>query len=226
MLQQQINLYSIPIETVFNKVKIHFPNVGYVFKKHVVVIENELNETVGYIRLPLHLRLDNQLNILDEEVAVLYLTLESGNAAICVQKGKSNLYHTTFSAYMTRKKQGYSQIKYLNKKGKSRAGSRVRLASTIDFFENINTKLAELMDEYKIDRIALNCTPTLIPYLYQSKVACPFDKKDERLYKIPLHIPQSNFGNLSSTIKKLMAPILVYDEQYDEEIKNLFKDYF
>ncbi|MEP3390400.1 MAG: hypothetical protein ABJO02_19570, partial [Reichenbachiella sp.] len=128
--------------------------------------------------------------------------------------GKTNIYHTTFSAYMTRKKQGVSQIKYLNKKGKSRAGSRVRLAKTIEFFENINSTLSELLANHEIDRLALNCSTTLIPYLHQSKVPCPFEKKDDRLYKIPLHISQSNFTNLDKAIKKLMAPMLLYDIRF------------
>jgi hypothetical protein len=57
----------------------------------------------------------------------------------------------------------------------------------------------------------MDCPSPLIPYLHQSKIPCPFDKKDSRLYKIPLHIPQSNFTNLNAAIKKLMAPILFYD---------------
>ena len=112
---------------------------------------------------------------------------------------------------MSRKKQGFSQIKYLNKKGKSRAGSRVRLASTLEFFEDINAKLTALLEEHTVERIALNITPGLIPYLHQSKVPCPFEKQDIRLYKIPLHIPQSNYTNLYGVIKKLMAPILFHE---------------
>ena len=108
-----------------------FPNYHYNYLKHQVILENENLETMGYIRLPLNLALDEKLKIADEETMVLYLSIESGNAAICVMEGKENVYHTTFSAYMTRKKKGFSQIKYLNKKGKSRAGSRIRLASTL-----------------------------------------------------------------------------------------------
>ncbi len=224
MLQQQLNLYSIPSKVLFSKIKADFPSYHYDYKKHLIVLENEQKESLGYIRLPLHWKLDNSLNVLDENPIIFYVTIESGNAAICVQEGKTTVYHTTFSAYMTRKKQGYSQIKYLNKKGKSRAGSRVRLAATFEFFESINTKLTSLMEEYEVDRIALNCTPTLIPYLHQSKVACPFGKKDERLYKIPLHLPQSNYTNLLNTIKKLMAPMLFYDEKFARQLHRIVED--
>ena len=118
----------------------------------------------------------------------------------------------------------YSQIKHLNKKGKSRAGSRVRLASTIEFFENINYALTEVFDEYEVDRIAMACTPTLLPYLFGSKEKCPFDKYDARWYKIPLHIPQSNFTNLSEAILKLDKPILSFDENYESMLMSLFED--
>ena len=177
MLEKKVNLYDVPLDLLFSEVKKHFPNHHYNFKKHVVVLEDKEQNTLGYIRLPLHLSLNENLSVTNDEALVMYLSIESGSAAICVMEGRHNVYHTTFSSYMTRKKQGFSQVKYLNKKGKSRAGSRVRLASTIDFFENINTTLEELFEEYEVERIGLHCSTSLIPYLHQSKVPCPFDKK-------------------------------------------------
>lgn len=207
------NLYHLSIKQLGQLVKQHFPNHEYQFKKHVILLKDVEHNPIGTIRLPLNLILRPDLTIISDEAHVLYLSIESGYAAISVMEGEENVYHTTFGAYMTRKKQGFSQIKYLNKKGKSRAGSRVRLAATFEFFENINLTLTELLEEYEIDRLALNCNTTLIPYLYQSKVKCPFDKNDPRLYKIPLHIPQSNFTNLEAAIKKLKAPVLFYEEE-------------
>ena len=222
MAEKRVNLYDVAVDELLSEVKKHFQNHHYDFKKHAVVLEDKEQNNIGYIRMPLHLTLDTSLSITNDETLTLYLSIESGNAAICVMVGKANLYHTTFSAYMTRKKQGFSQIKYLNKKGKSRAGSRVRLASTIDFFENINTTLSELFEEYAIERIAVDCSAALIPYLHQSKVECPFEKRDSRLYKIPLHIPQSNYTNLNGAIKKLMAPTLFYDDKNEDIVNVLF----
>jgi hypothetical protein len=219
MKQNSVNLYDIPFELLFNRVKSHFSQYLYDHKKHAVMLADNPGEIQGYIRLPLHLSIDDQLIIKNAETVVLYLSIESGSAVISIKEGKVTVFHTTFSAYMTRKKQGVSQIKYLNKKGKSRAGSRVRLAATIDFFENINNTLTQLFNEYKLERIALSCSTTLIPYLFNSKVACPFDKRDARLYKIPIHIPRSNFINMDKTIKKLMAPVLFYDPQYEDMVK-------
>lgn len=214
MKQLSANLYHLPIHPLCALVKQHFPGFEYHFKSHAILLEDDLENLIGTIRLPLHHSINDDLSICSTEAHVLYVSLESGYAAINMLKGETSVYHTTFGGYMTRKKQGFSQIKYLNKKGKSRAGSRVRLASTIEFFEKMNGLLIELFNDHDIDRIALNCNTTLIPYLYQSKVKCPFEKNDPRLYKIPLHIPQSNFTNLEAAIKKLKAPMLFYHNQH------------
>lgn len=218
MLDQQTSIDHLSLEQILDKVKTEFPNCQYDYKKHLISIDNEEYNTIGYIRLPLDISINSELNVQNNHSSALYLSIAADNAAICYTEGRDLIYHTTFSSYMTRRKQGFSQIKHLNKKGKSRAGSRVRLASTIEFFENINTILTELFDEYHIDRIALNCTPTLIPYLHESKVNCPFEKSDERLYKIPLHIQKSNFGNLEKTIKRLSYPTLFFNEEYKDRL--------
>ena len=196
-------------------------HLQYQYKKHLIALLTEQQDVFATLRLPLHLTVDEDLNITDEWATALYLSITSGSAAICVMEGEDNLYHTTFGAYMTRKKQGYSQIKYLNKKGKSRAGSRVRLAETVEFFENINTTLQDLFDYHDFDRIALDCSVSLIPLLHGSKVPCPFEKQDSRLYKIPLHLPQSNFTNLDKAIKELAIPKLNFQEEHRSRVEAL-----
>jgi hypothetical protein len=217
------NLYHLPVLQLFGLVKELFPQHEYHFKRHAVLLKDNDQNLIGSIRLPLHFSLNEDLSLITQQAHVLYLSIESGAAAISMMHGEQNVYHTTFGAYMTRKKQGFSQIKYLKKKGKSRAGSRVRLASTLEFFEKINATLTELLDNHTIDRLALNCNTTLIPYLYQSKVKCPFEKNDQRLYKIPVHIPQSNFSQLDAAIKKLKAPMLFYEESNQALMQPLLK---
>lgn len=194
----------------------------YDFQKHLITLLDENGNESGYVRLPLHLQVTHDLQVLEGEAVALYLAVESGNAAICLMDGTELEYHTTFSAYMTRKKQGFSQIKYLNKKGKSRAGSRVRLAETVTFFENINATMTELMEDYIIDRLGLACSASLIPYLFQSKVPFPVEKKDPILYKIPLHVPQSNFTNLKAAIDQLSVPTLFYKPAYEPLFSEVF----
>lgn len=223
MLKNQLNLYDVPFLDLFDQIK-RLGNCTYDFKKHLVSVVDDEHNVLAYLRLPLHVRITDDLTIIQEDAVSIYLTIESGNAAVCVMKGIENVCHKTFSAYMTRKKQGVSQIKYLNKKGKSRAGSRVRLAATIEFFETINSRLIDLFVEYQIvDRIALDCSPTLIPYLHGSKVESPFEKKDKRLYKIPLHLPQCNYTNLIGAIKKLRAPILFYEDSLSTKVALVFQ---
>ncbi len=223
MSQDQINLFHHKPESIFETIREKAPGYEYDFKKHVVLLLDEQHETMGFLRMPLHWIVKDDLSLVGQEAVALYITIESGNAAICVMEGKENIYHTTFSAYMTRKKQGFSQIKYLKKKGKSKAGSRVRLAKTVTFFENINETLTEVLEIYDVDRIGLSCSATLIPFLFQSKVPCPFEKKDPRLYKIPLHIPQSNFTNLDAAIRKLHAPMLFFDTKYEDRLRSFFE---
>ncbi len=221
MQHAMINLYHLPPEQLFDCITAAMDHYHYDHARHTIVVEDGNHEKAGQIRLPLHVVVNDALELVSEEATVVYISIESGAAAIILMEGKDMTYHTTFSAYMTRKKQGVSQIKYLKKKGKSRAGSRVRLAESVEFFENINTTLNGLFDDYPIDRIALNCSKTLIPFFYQSRIAPPFDKGDSRLYKIPLHIPQSNHTNLYKAIKTLMAPVLEYEEGHAEVLKPL-----
>ena len=197
------------------------PELRYDHKRHLIELLDENKDVQGYLRLPLHLSIDETLKVTSEWCTCIYIAIASGSAALSIMEGEENLYHTTFGAYMTRKKQGYSQIKYLHKKGKSRAGSRVRLAETVTFFEKINTTLQELFDHYDFDRIALSCSVSLIPLLFGSKVSCPFDKTDERLYKIPLHLPQSNYSNLDKAVQKLATPQLSFHEALRSEIEDL-----
>ena len=221
MLNQQVNLFHVPFDELFDIIRQEYSESSYDFTKHLINVLSDSGDQLGFIRLPLHIAIGDKFQILNTEVKTLYLSIESGNATLAMNQGKRTIQHSSISSYMSRKKQGFSQIKYLNKKGKSKAGSRVRLARTIEFFEKINQKSTAYMDVCEPDRIAISCTASLIPYLYQSKVRCPFQKNDQRLYKIPLHIPQSNYTNLQSTIKKLMAPILFYDQVHESQLNNL-----
>lgn len=214
-------LDHLSYEEIIDILQEKVPRLHYDFKKHQIELRTEHEDVFATLRLPLHLTINQYLELTDDQAAVIYLSITSGSAAICIMDGEDNIYHTTFGAYMTRKKQGYSQIKYLNKKGKSRAGSRVRLAETITFFENINTTLTDLFEYHAFDRIALDISISLIPHLHGSKVPCPFEKKDQRLYKIPLHLPQSNFTNLDKAIKELAVPRLFYHEEHLEQIEYL-----
>lgn len=131
--------------------------------------------------------------------------------------------HKVFRAYMVRKKQGKSQIKYLKTQGKSRAGSRVRLASSLEFFEKINERMVSYFREFPVERIGLSCPSILIPYFYGSKIPPPFGKTDERLVKIPMHVPNPTYETLLNVNEFMLKGEFKYNEEGKEFFQDLIK---
>ncbi len=180
-----------------------------------------------YLRLPIHMSLSDIEDIgpdeQDEEAPHRYIILlvQTESCALAYCEGIHIIEHKAFKTYAVRKKQGKSQIKYLNTRGKSKAGSRVRLANTLAFFENINERLQDYFHHYTVDRVAMSCSKILIPYLFNSKVACPFDKKDERIYRIPKHLHTPNFEILKQTQQYLINSELIYEKEDEALITEL-----
>jgi|GEM_PF-487149 len=151
------------------------------------------------------------------------LMIRSGLASVGYFEDGRNMDHKVFRAYMVRKKQGMSQIKYLKTKGKSRAGSRVRLAETVEFFDEINHRLQMYFRENFIHRIGISCPTTLIPYLYGSKVETPFRKDDPRILKIPKHVQQPTFESLMEINNYLLKGEIKYTEEGAALFKELYQ---
>lgn len=194
----------------------------YDYEKHRLVILDQNQNELIYFRLPITIPPPNQLlSGAATQVNYIILLIQSGSCAVGYFENGVNLNHKVFRAYMVRMKQGKSQIKHLKTKGKSRAGSRVRLGETVEFFENINERLQEYFAQHQIHRIALSCSKILIPYLFNSKVPTPFDKKDERIYKIPKHINLPIYDVLLDTHKFLLKGELIYEEPYQGIVDQL-----
>lgn len=194
----------------------------YDHEKHRLLLPGNDAEGQLYLRLPITLAPPVQGKFReDTPVNYVILLIQSGSCAVGYFENGRNYNHKVFRSYMVRKKQGKSQIKYLKTKGKSRAGSRVRLGETVEFFENINERLQEYFEEHEIDRIAISCSKTLLPYLYSSKVETPFDKHDLRLLKIPKHVHTPIYEVLLDTNRYLMSGELVYDETRQQQADEL-----
>ena len=118
----------------------------------------------------------------------LILLIQAGQSALGMGQGEELTGHKVISKYMVRKKQGKAQITYLHQKGKSRAGSRIRLAQTVIFFEEINRQLQEWFASNTFERILVSCPPRLWGLLYQSRIQPPFVKKDDRLLQISVDV--------------------------------------
>lgn len=187
-------------------------NYLYDYEKHRIVLMDERGREIMIFRLPISLPSPSELSE-EKEVHYVILLIQAGNCAMGYFEDDRTLDHKVFRSYMVRKKQGKSQIKYLKTKGKSRAGSRVRLGETVEFFENINGRLHEYFEEHSIDRIAISCSKTLIPYLFGSKTAPPFDKKDERLFKIPRHVHTPIYEVMMDTQKFLQKGEIIYENE-------------
>ncbi|RKQ49257.1 hypothetical protein BXY85_0246 [Roseivirga pacifica] len=164
-----------------------FGQPGYDFAKHELLWEGEEGE--AKLRLPVSVTVSESAEInWDAEVTYLMLIVQTGMATLGVFQNEKCLSHKVFSAYMVRKKQGKSQIKYLKTKGKSRAGSRVRLASGQEFFGDVNERLQTYFNEYEFDRILYSISKILVPHVFDAKYNTPFGKQDTRLLKISRHV--------------------------------------
>ncbi len=213
-MQQHFSKHQV--ETLLQKLKSH-PEIEmlYLHEKHSLQLVHREQE-IAQLRLPisLHYQEDRPLNY-------LLLLVQTGHAALGYFEGGENVSHKVLKSYLVRKKQGMSQLKYLKTKGKSKAGSRVRLGNAIDFFENINERSTSYLSEYSVDRIAISCPKTIWPYLFQSKLTCPFDKKDERLYKVPFHVNTPKLEELMKINRSLQGGLLEIDESHTEIVKDI-----
>jgi hypothetical protein len=124
--------------------------------------------------------------------------------------------HKVFRAYMVRQKQGKSQIKHLKTKGKSRAGSRIRLEETTLFFEDINERLTSYADQFPIDLWGISCAKTMWPYYFSSAIPPPFSPKAENLIELPFHISQASFEELKNAGELLQKFHLIISEKGKE----------
>ncbi|MCU0445543.1 MAG: hypothetical protein MUE85_11560 [Microscillaceae bacterium] len=126
----------------------------------------------------------------------LLILLQAGQGAIAYFEAGEMENHKVIRRYMVRAQQGKAQIKHLKSKGKSKLGSRVRLAQTLDFFEEINEKLQDWEVADQVSRILYSSSIDLWNLMFDSKIEPPFEKRDPRLRKIPTHIYSPNYEEL------------------------------
>lgn len=146
----------------------------------------------SYYTLLIQRKLSNQALLLPSLIALVQV----GAAALAYTEGENIVEHKAIKKYMKRHGQGRAQIHYLNTRGKSKAGSRVRLANTVSFLEEINERLTLWHKTYLPQRILYSCGEQLWGMLFQSSPPPPFDKKDERLIKIPRDTDIPDFEEL------------------------------
>jgi hypothetical protein len=224
-------MYWVKInDEITNKIleycKVSSFSISYMPKNKIIYGTNPNFPYEIKIRHSIHLLFSHEdLKIQTQEFQNhVIISVKSGIAAVAFYENSQLMDHKVFRAYMVRKKQGKSQIKHLKTKGKSRAGSRVRLQETLDFFENINERLQSYFEEKRVDLIAFGCSPTLFPYFFQGKKIPPFEKTDPRIFKIPVHIPSATFENLQKAYKSISHTKIWVDEN-NKQIINSFLEF-
>ncbi|MHA7128802.1 hypothetical protein [Algoriphagus namhaensis] len=177
---------------------------SYSFRRHRLELFHA-EESLGKIYLPIDQTFDESGRLTPiPDFCLAVLCIKAGQAVTGLFRQGELIDHKVFRAYMVRKKQGKSQVKHLKTKGKSRAGSRIRLEETERFFEEINSRLA-FYAEYPIDRWAYSSGKTLWPYLFSSETSPPFSKDQDELYRIPFHLSSATFDQLGIIYQSLTS---------------------
>ena len=173
----------------------------YFPKRKKMIFYNSEGEKMIVLRNSVRLRFNLQSEALEKEAFSNYLLIlvRSGLAAVGMVQDGELLHHKVFRAYMVRKMQGKSQIKYLKTKGKSRAGSRVRLGESLEFFQNIGQRVNEHLKTYPVDQVGLSISKTLLPYFFNDNPGLDLDKKDPRIFKVPKHVGPPTLDTLNAT---------------------------
>jgi hypothetical protein len=133
----------------------------------------------------------------------LLILIQAGHSALAYFEGGEMLHHKVIKKYMVRGN-GRAQVGYLQTRGKSKAGSRVRLANTVSFFEDINEKLREWDKTAQATRILISCGDKLRPLWFSSHVTPPFEKHDPRITKVPLDVQRPDLAELTSINKVVL----------------------
>ena len=157
----------------------------------------------GYSPLPQPELLESYVKRLEPTPpSFVLLLMEAGQAALGVVEEGELIRHKVIRKYMVRKKQGKAQLTHLKTQGKSRYGSRLRLANSIQFFEEINDYLQKWPEVEEASTTLYRCTPRLWAEVFRSKVPPPFTTEDERLFSIPEDLEACNFEQMQRLLKK------------------------
>lgn len=139
--------------------------------------------------------------------AFLLVLIQAGHAAIGFFEDGEVKLHKVVKKYMVRGN-GKSQINYLSSRGKSKAGSRVRLANTVRFFEDINEKLHEWACHEAATHIFVSCPVKIQPLWFDAEPEPPFGKHDTRIRKVPLDVDRPDLEELLHVARLLCSGTL------------------
>lgn len=172
--------------------------IHYFLEKHQLLIENETG-WLAKLYLPwTQTWLTEGRFELAEDVHYCITLVRAGQAAVGYFHQGILLDHKVFRAYLVRQKQGMSQFKYLKTKGKSRAGSRIRLEETLVFFKEINERLQVYAKQYPLNFWGLGCAKTMWPLLVDGELKPPFSSKSDELIELPYPFAKGSYEELQA----------------------------
>ena len=134
----------------------------------------------------------------------LIVLIQAGAAALGWWRDEEAVHSKVIKAYVVRGR-GRSQTLHVKTKGKSRYGSRLRLQNAQKQLVDISEKIHEWWSEGGApDRIFYSCPQRSWPELFAARPPPPFDQRDERLVKIPMHVHVPNLEELQRVRRKLL----------------------
>jgi hypothetical protein len=145
-------------------------------------------------RLPLILRRAGWKNrkelqdAVDDPAYYGIMLIQAGRASVAVAQADEIIVSKQIQKYMVRKSQGRAQLTYLQDKGKSRLGSRIRLRQSQIFFEEINGRMQGWSQEYPMTQVFLSCTPKLKGAYFLAVDPPAIAKDDPRWRRVPFMV--------------------------------------
>lgn len=170
--------------------------IRYLPEKHQLLLENKVS-WLAKLFLPWTMTWQPEGKFQVQEDVHYCLTLvRAGQASLGYFHQGKLLDHRVFRGYLVRQKQGKSQFKYLKTKGKSRAGSRIRLEETLVFFKKINERLQIYAKQYPLNFWGLGCAKTMWPLLFDGEMKPPFTSKSAELIELPYPFTKGSYEEL------------------------------
>ena len=172
--------------------------IRYLPEKHQLLLENKVS-WLAKLFLPWTMTwLPEGKFQVQEDVHYCLTLVRAGQASLGYFHQGKLLDHKVFRGYLVRQKQGKSQFKYLKTKGKSRAGSRIRLEETLLFFNEINERLQVYAKQYPLNFWGLGCAKTMWPLLFDGEVKPPFTSKSDELIELPYPFAKGSYEELQA----------------------------
>lgn len=164
----------------------HYPDyLNYEFKKNRITLTQGNDQIM--LRFPPLFTGEKPDQIKSEPGHYLVMLIEAGQGSCGYFENGEMIAHRVFRGYMVRKKQGKAQITYLKRKGKSRAGSRMRLNATTLFIQEMIHWVNDHVDSKDLNRVILGVSPQFWPLFYQQDEQFCFDQRDTRIIPPGLH---------------------------------------